>query len=317
VESAHRMRRHGPAGELDRLQRPPQRLLDCLRPLDFSDPKLGIRRSDVDAFREVAAMTETVIVLRSTNPRSLPFIGVKGYTPKPLDCKAKTAMADDVRGAEPIDCAGLVVDPNRVSPKVFGDRAEGANEYWRMFLRTQQRVKVKDGVEIFLRHGGKGFYAVDTSPPSTLHRHHGCLMLSAQDAPPDFDPRSSHTRVWMERHMAYVHGDYDLYAVVDVAAVDRGRGVNVQAVQRDEILGLENWETERTPEVRERLNAAIGCAMVQHGEQVAVSFSGGDTLYVFAPDKSARVIRPGSRPEETAAMLKDLFRYVFATEIGD
>jgi hypothetical protein len=43
------------------------------------------------------------ILVRGTNKNSLNYIGRSGYTPKPIDCKAKTAKLGP--------CAGLVVNP--------------------------------------------------------------------------------------------------------------------------------------------------------------------------------------------------------------
>jgi hypothetical protein len=304
----------GAAAERGRLVRPPQRLLDKLQPFDFSEANMGLRRADVVAFSAVAATTDTIILLRATNPSSLPYIGVLGFTPKPIDCKAKTAKADDWVDGHAVECAGLVVDPHCLSPKVFAGNQDKATECWQQFLRDQHRVKVKNGVDVFVRGAGKGFYAVDTARPSTTRRRHGCLMLSSQDLPKDFDPAASHTRAWMQRHMRYVHGDYDLYGIVDASAIDRKRGVNVQYVQHETFFDIENLFTHSTHDVQLKLNAAIGCDMVQHGEQVAYKFS-ADKIYVFAPDGGKWVVRQGVSDKEMPGMLSDLFRYVFGTEI--
>jgi hypothetical protein len=306
--------RRGAKAEMGRLLRPPQRLLEKLEPFDFAEVNLGLRRADVVAFSEVAAATDTIILLRTTNPKSLPYIGVKGYTAKPIDCKAKTAKADDVVDGYAVECAGLVVDPRCLSQKVFAGNEDKAAECWQKFVHDQHRIKVKDGVEVFSRGIGKGFYAVDTARPSTTQRHHGCLMLSSQGVPNDFDPARSHTRAWMQQHMAYVHGDYDLYGVVDAAAIDRKRGVNVQHVKHEMIFDTENLFTDRTHDVQKSLNAAIGSDMVHHGEQVAEKFI-ADKIYVFAPNGGKWLIRKGVSEKEMPGMLSDLFRYVFGTEV--
>lgn len=145
-----RIQRRGPAAEQGRLVTPPRRLLDKLRALDLAEAKPGIRACDVAAFTKVARLTNTAILLRATNPKSLRFIGDKRYVAKPCDCKAKTATADDIVYGQIVECGGLVADPTRLS--------------------------------------GKGFFAVDTAPPDTLRRHHGCLLVTEQDMPKDFDP---------------------------------------------------------------------------------------------------------------------------------
>ncbi len=308
------MQRRNPAAERDRLVTPPQRLLNRLKPFNFSDPKLGVRRSDVAAFLAIASATETIILLRASNPASLPYIGVKGFTAKAIDCKAKTAKANDLIDGYIVECAGLVVDPRRLSPKVFNDDVTKAMEYWRQFTRQNHPVRLKDGVEVFLRANGTGFYAVDTGRPSTINRHHGCLMLSRQSVPADFDPALSHTRAWMGRHMEYVCGDYDLYGVIDTKAIDRKRGVNVQHVMQESVLGTRNKFTARTHEVQDDLNRAIGCDVVRHGEQVAEKFT-ADEIYVFDPNGGKWVIHGEPSDAEMPGFLVDLFRYVFATEI--
>jgi hypothetical protein len=311
--STGRMKQGSVESERGRLIRPPQRLLDKLQPFDYSDAKLGLRRGDVETFLKVAADTETIIVLRATNPESVRYIGVKGYTSKPFDCKAKTAKSNDLVREYFVECAGLVVDPSLLSRQVF-DGNSRVKDYWHDFTLDNRRMKSKDGVQVYPRKEGKGFYAVDTAPPSTTRRHYGCLMLSTQDPPKDFDPARSHTRAWMQQNMAYVHGDYDLYGVIDAAAIDRKRGVNALHAMDEPLSGSRNYFTERTKAVQKCLNDAIGFDMVHHGEQVAYEFK-ADNLYVFAPNGGKwRILEEKSKPE-MIGMLADLFRYVFGSEV--
>ena len=312
---AGRIKRRGVQAERGRLMRPPQRLLDKLQPFAFSDAKVGLRRSDVAAFSAVAALTDTIILLRATNPDSVPYIGVKGYTAKPIDCKAKTAKSNDLVDGHVVECAGLVVDPRLLSPKVFDGGDDKVAKAWQGFVRDHPRIKVNGGAEVYSRKTVKGFYAVDTARPSTAQRHYGCMMLSSQDVPNDFDPARSHTRAWMQRNMAYIHGDYDLYGIIDAPAIDRQRGVNVLHVMEEPLLGAKNKFTERTHEVQDYLNAAIGCDMVHHGEQVAEEFTAGK-IYVFDLNGGKWVIQEGVSEREMVGMLTDLFRYVFGTEIA-
>jgi hypothetical protein len=300
---------------------PPRRLLDRLKPFDYGARKLGIRAGDVRAFLGVAEATQTVILLRSTNPASLQYIDATGYTPKPIDCKAKTAKENYWLDGYAVECAGLVADPNIVGSQAYdADKSsmDGPLKEWGHFLRSQQAVDIKPGVRVYVRRQGRGFFAVDTAPPSLVNRHHGCLMFSAQDVPRDFDPASSHTRAWIRRHMAYIHGDYDLYGIADFSSdvVRDGRGVNRQAVGKEAMLGQTNYVTARSSELREMLNNAIGCEMVQHGEQVAYSYS-ADDIYVFMPTNAVYVIDKAMSEDEMKGMMFDLFHYVFKTEVGD
>lgn len=317
ISNPGRITRRGPAAERDRLITPPRRLIDKLAPFSFADRDLGVRPQDVEIFQLVAADTDTIILLRHTNPKSLAYIGVQGYTPKPIDCKAKTAKADDLVDNYAVDCAGLVVDPRLLSSKLFGDKLDSALASWQHFMRDQHREKLKDRVEVFLRTKGKGFYAVDTHPPSAVYRHYGCLMLSLQDVPRDFDPAAGHTRVWMQRHMAYLHGDYDLYGVVDVVAIDRAKGIQKQAVMEEKLFGINNRYTECSKKVSDYLNGILGCDMVQHGEQVAFQFAADKAIYVFAPNGARWVIRLGLAEAEMPGMMMDLFHYVFGTDLDN
>ena len=61
------------------------------------------------------------ILVRGTNPASLQYIGGHGFTPKPIDCKAKTGKKGP--------CAGLVVNPFEV-PDAFDDPRE-PQELWK------------------------------------------------------------------------------------------------------------------------------------------------------------------------------------------
>ena len=314
VPTPGKMQPRNAAAERGRLVTPPQRLLDKLKPLVADTANLGIRAADLKAFSAVAAATVTIIMVRSTNSASLPYIGVKGYSPKAIDCKPKTAKADDLSSGHVVECAGLVVDPTMVSQQVFKDKAKGAHECWQKFTRDHHAVNVRRGVHVWPRSGGKGFYAVDTAESSAIRRHRGCLMVSQQDVPSDFDPSSSHTRDWMQKHMTYIHGDYDLYGVLDFSLEPR-REVNKQYVQSDQQFGVKNLFTGRTKAVQAALNDAIGCDMVQHGEQAAYEFS-ADDIYVFTPDGRQSIIAKGKSDKEMAGMMSDLFRYVFASELA-
>src|ERR1700704_3995798 len=65
------------------------------------------------------------ILVRRTNPRSLPYIGRPGFTPKRIDCKAKTAEDGKV--------AGLIVD-YEIHKELFGEKKrESAEHCWEAF----------------------------------------------------------------------------------------------------------------------------------------------------------------------------------------
>ena len=73
-----------------------------------------MRSQDKAIFLEAARQFQIWILVRRTNRASLEYVGRPGYTPKRIDCKAKTADID----IAPYRLAGLVVDPG-IHPKAF------------------------------------------------------------------------------------------------------------------------------------------------------------------------------------------------------
>jgi hypothetical protein len=246
-------------------------------------------------------------------------MGLKGYTAKPIDCKPKTAKREVAIGSYLSDCAGLVVDPNRVGATAFdGDSLSDARKAWADFEGGLNTVRTAPGVSVYLRAERKGFYAVDTGDADTQTRHHGCLMVSEQAPPEGFDPRRPHSRRFIERHMAYLHGDYDLYAIIDLegaeeAARNPGK-VNELSVRRETLLGEGNLVTPRTAEVVERLNALFGVDLVKHGEQSALRHIASD-VYIFDPNGGKQVLAESgfAQPEHMVAWFEQFFRYHYKT----
>jgi hypothetical protein len=73
-----------------------------------------MRPQDKWVFLSAASHFRVWILVRRTNRASLSYVGQPGYTPKRIDCKAKTAAYDRL----PYRLAGLVVDPY-THPGVF------------------------------------------------------------------------------------------------------------------------------------------------------------------------------------------------------
>lgn len=307
------------AAEKARFDTPPQDLMRKLRPFDFGRHQ-GIKPAHVKAFLEVAARLNVTLLLRATNPASIAYMEKNGYAPKPIDCKPKTCDLDIVIGSQPVDCAGLVADPHVVGAKAYkGSKLPAALECWASFEAAMHKRSLGPGVTIYERAEQRGFYAVDLAPPDSANRHHGCLLVSELPAPPDFDTRKSHSRQWMRRHMGYVHGDYDLYGVIDndaaAAAAATGERLAQQQVRNAPLLGQTQFVSARTHEAVQALNGWFHADLVQHGEQSAWKYS-ADDVYVFFPSGAACVVlqhdfkAPG---REMPAWFEDLYRYVFKT----
>lgn len=134
-----------------------------------------MRAQDKTVFADAAQRFNVWILVRRTNPASLKYIGRGGYTPKPIDCKAKTADSD----VQHYQLAGLVVDPNRWPDAFSSPRRQNALQCWVDFAATQ-------GIGTASQSGR---YGVDEDPASP---HYGCVRLEG----------------------SYVHGDYDLYDII-------------------------------------------------------------------------------------------------------
>ena len=120
-----------------------------------------MRTGDRTIFSNCAKHFKLWILVRETNAKSLEFVGLPGYVPKPISCKPKTAKL----GAN----AGLVVDPT-VLPGAFEPAKLPATvDLWKKFAA---------------HHLGKDGYQVDNGPNS---QRRGCLMLNGKYIYGDYD----------------------------------------------------------------------------------------------------------------------------------
>jgi hypothetical protein len=120
-----------------------------------------MRAEDRLVFVAAAKTLNLWILVRKTNERSLDFIGRAGFTPKPIDCKAKTADVGDV--------AGLVVDAEIHTTAFRPKKAPEAIEIWRDFK---------------VEHLGYDGYDVDLLEKSPFY---GCLMVNGKYIHGDYD----------------------------------------------------------------------------------------------------------------------------------
>jgi hypothetical protein len=191
-----------------------------------------MRTQDKIAFLEAARKFQAWILVRRTNRASLDYIGRSGYTPKRIDCKAKTADLD----VPPFKLAGLVIDPT-IHPRAFkADRKAKADQAWADMKSLVGTV-----------------YKIDLNPQS---RHYGCLMLNG----------------------AYIHGDYDLYDVIEVA---RPRG-NLALVET--LHGQPHFRGYKVKPVLEYINSRIGSPMIRHGGEAQYKDHSEQSIDVFGPN---------------------------------
>ncbi len=191
-----------------------------------------MRPQDKSIFLEAANAFQVWILVRRTNRASLDYIGKPGYTPKRIDCKAKTADID----RPPYKLAGLVVDASLHSKAFKPDKTQKAKDAWAAMKPLLGSV-----------------YTVDTDPKS---RHYGCVLLQG----------------------CYIHGDYDLYDVIDVTQAHR----NLALVGT--LLGQPHRRGPKVLDVQKFINSRIGSPMVQHGGEAQYADHSEQAVDAFGPN---------------------------------
>jgi len=274
-----------------------------LKPFNWGEEK-EIRLKDVDVFKATARAFNHIIIVRATNEYSIPYIGIPDFVPKEIDCKPKTASKSAFVNGIQISCAGLVVDPTLLPNAFVGRKQIKAAECWRKFIHNYSDKERE--LKVFPRQDQAGFYAVDTYMYSD---HYGCLMQSVQNIPDknfrldDPDCQDYKNKL----NMCYIHGDYDLYGLIDVDKVDQGvhagKVANKEVID-DKLLGQIHKYSPHFFEIKDFLNSGIGTDMVQHGSQDTFEHM-TDKLYVFTPQQHAYVLN-GS-----AGTIKEVYRQIF------
>jgi hypothetical protein len=283
-----------------------------LKPLVRS-ASLGMRAKDIEIFSAAALLSEHIVMLRYTNPKSFDYFLCKNYVPKPFDCKPKTADSDIyIPGyASLVKCGGLVIDPTVLGYSAFSaEKMIAARDEWDQFLSDKPRSQRER--KIYPRkQANKGFFAVDTDRSG---KHFGCLMLSEQEVPgPKFNLHDGDHADFKRHHMSYIHGDYDLYGLIDVAGTlktkrDSGGREKFSPVRREEmLLGARHVFDPQYAKVRDFINREIGGPLVQHAGQDNLTHK-GDTVYVFYPDGNNYTIAA------SADAIREIYELVFQQE---
>ena len=96
-------------------------------------------------------------------------------------------------------------------------------------------------------------YTVDTNQKS---RHYGCLQFRGN----------------------YIHGDYDLYDIIDVKQPHR----NLALVET--LHGQPHQRGHLVPQVQNFVNSRIGVDMIQHGGEAQYTDHSEQSIDVFGPD---------------------------------
>jgi hypothetical protein len=243
-----------------------------------------MRPQDMQVFKAAAKNFKVYIGVRRTNPASLPFIERPGYVAKRLDCKPKTADWDVVLNGAVYQTAGLVVDPTVVGEGAFksGKKFKDAWKSWGDFSKlVASGIQRADGAHRITYLPNGKHYAVQMNPD---HHHYGCVMFSATG---------------LITQAAYIHGDYDLYAVVPADDTTRTTFLTERR------LGQYHARSRELLDVQMFINRGIGRPMVLHGDQEKYLDHQDEDVDFFFPD--GVTVREVSGKAGLEALYKDEF----------
>ncbi|POF29276.1 hypothetical protein [Roseibium marinum] len=249
-----------------------------------------MRSGHIGVFQSASRLYNVAILVRRTNTASLQHIGESHAVPKRLDCKAKTADFDVVPRGSRVPAArrgclaGLVVDPGLVGEGAYsGGKYVKALEAWRLFsnlLRPEMASCEKQKQFTYVPGGGQYFVERDPEDP-----YYGCVKFTSSS---------------LITAGKCIHGDFDLYGIVDMDAPDRIVRV------REERLGETHARSPKFLDVQNFVNSRIGAAMVLHGSQETYACGHeDDDLDVFFPD--GRVEYAGPTAAKIAAFYQREF----------
>lgn len=232
-----------------------------------------IHPNHISIFVAAAREFNCHILVRKTGQASLSWVGKRGYIGKRADMKAKTANQNVGR----YQLAGLVCSPFLQPLGFTPERLVSAHKEWskchHLITVPNNRTGFDDQRQ---PRGCLTPYLVQTNPDS---KHYGCVALIDMGL---LIPR-------------YVHGDYDLYAIIpasepfdpnSVKSVTTRLGSTMRPAamgwQQYERLSAENKESELSFRVATYINNRIegtspdllGALMVNHGEQLNLGKSG-------------------------------------------
>lgn len=224
----------------------------------------GIRAEDQTIFAQVAEQMQVWILVRGTNKASLKFIGKSGYAPKPVDCKAKTA---DLGGEK----AGLVVCPI-LDPAAFseGTKTEKALAAWDEFAGKSWSL----GSPLPTKRVG---FDIETAKNS----YYGCVRKNGN----------------------YLHGDYDLYDVVDPD--DPTGGHRVEKLINGVAVSYSAKSLAAHLALNARFQETCHANLIQHGDQLSYEKHTDDLIIAFPPQGGWVYVNPFNRanPKESIVSL--------------
>jgi hypothetical protein len=287
-----------------------------------SEVKNYIHYQHVEVFKDVSRKLGLFILVRRTNPESLKFINYPGFVPKPLLCKPKTADRNvewSVGGQyKQINCAGLVVNPFVLGQAAFSSwkKCKSAMDTWVKYWRK------KDTYNGSLAGIPKGFCMQDDLESS----YYGCIMRTnggtetrvyphnrtqqGKKAAGNINMRPSVTNTFIDQDAinslptgcAYIHGDYDLYALVHKDDLSRRTAIKALFDGEQHIHGI-YWD-----QFEAFVNGRIKIDMIQHGSQENFCGHSEEEVDIFAPFPEFDL---QNRKTTNAASMREVFTKMF------
>lgn len=248
-------------------------------------------RDHVPVFQAAAKHFKVFIAVRKTNAASLGFIPKSGYVGKRFDCKAKTANNDVLIGGRLRKTAGLVVDWNVMEPvrgiAYGGEKLTSAEKAWKEFEPLLARdLYDADGSWKYTYFPGGKVYGTQMDPN---HDHYGCVM---------FSPSS------LIAAAKYIHGDYDLYAIVP----EDSRAQTIFVV--DDHWGnipMKHARAKKLYDIQIYLNSCFNKPLVLHGDQEKYAdHPDREDIVVFFPD--GRTVKFYSDKAKIEQLYRELFQ---------
>jgi hypothetical protein len=243
-----------------------------------------MRSLDVQAFVTAAGRFKVWILVRRSNVAAKDHIGKPGFSPKRLDCKAKTADKNAQLGIlGEKKTAGLVVDPTIPGMETAFEKSTKHSNAVRIWRESFQNMcyfpQPGDQPRTYYPQGK--LYTVQSDQK---HPRYGCVMFSSGS---------------LVSAGSYVHSDYDLYAIVP----EDDPTTNVRV--KEKRLGMSHSRGREFFDIQHFLNRTMGVAMVLHGDQEKYSDDTDDKVDVFWPD--------GRPPTEAygASQIRSLYETTF------
>jgi len=225
------------------------KLYESLTSNNDADIENYMRPFDIRIFSRYSLDRGVFVLVRRTNIYSVPYIGRSGFVPKPLECKPKTAKSNasfvNKEGKQiKSNCAGLVVNPYLLGKYAF--QSPGNNGLYGMVMAKR----------VWSKYWGTVIPSGFSVQMDESSGYYGCVMRNGRD---------------------YIHGDYDLYALIHKDTMSERHS------QPGEFEGVAHKHSKEWEDFEYFANYHMGVKMIQHGSQEHFCEHSDEDVDIFAP----------------------------------